>query len=74
MSSYNAEMYPYVVIGDGMIATEKLAKRLKRFRKIKYPVPTHMYAMSLEQARDIAKKMLPYNETLLICKVEEVVK
>lgn len=71
---FNAEIYPYVVIGDGMIATEKLAKRFRRFRKIKYPVPVHQYAMTLEQAQDIAKKMLPYNETLLICKVEEVVK
>lgn len=72
-TKHDKEMFPYVVLGDGEIAKDKLARSLRLVGKTPNPVPQFMYAQTLEKAQQIAEKMKPWSQTILICKIEEVV-
>jgi hypothetical protein len=70
---YSKELYPYIVIGDGIIATRKLVESLLMRGKTKNPIPTYQFASSLKKANEIASKMEPWNEQVWVCKVVRVV-
>lgn len=71
---HNTDVYPFVVLGDGMVDEERMVRALKFVRKTPYPVPIFQFAKTIEKARELADRMKPWNESVLICKIEEVIK
>lgn len=71
---HDKQIYPYVIVGDGIIATARLKQVLAMFLKVRNPIPVYFYAKTLEAARVTAHTMLEWHETIVIAKIEEVVK
>lgn len=71
----STEMWPYLVFGDG-IPPEGVSylRRARYFGKKLHPIPVYYYAPTLEIAKQLAKQIETWHETVLICKVEEVVR
>ena len=67
-------MYPYVVVGDGRVTTDQIARSLRLFGKTGAPIPVFQFARDLDKAQEIAEKMESWHKTILICKIEEVFK
>lgn len=72
-SAYNKDIYPYIVVGDGMVNDSVITKSLLMTGKTNNPVPVFLYAQTLEKARELAQRMSEWNSTVWICKVEEVI-
>lgn len=72
-ATYNKELFPYIVIGNGVTDRPLHLSGILSKRKIRYPIPTYQYATNMDIARSIADKMKEWNETVWICKVEEVI-
>lgn len=69
------EMWPYVVLGNGISPSEiDFIKRIRHFGKDAASVTVHYYADTLEIARKLAKQLEPWHDTVLICKIEEIVR
>jgi hypothetical protein len=71
---HDKKAFPYLVLGDGMMASEAARARFRLFHKIRVPIPQFHYARTKAKAQEIADKIAPWNETVIIAKIEKVVK
>lgn len=71
---HNPELYPFIVWGDGIVATDMLSDIIKLTGKRLKPVSMYFFAKDIETARETAEQIKGFNETVLIAKIEEVVK
>lgn len=67
------DVYPFVVLGDGLVGKARLAHKLRLLGKVPVPVPHFVFAKSVEHAQEIADGMKVDNRMLLILRTEEVV-
>ena len=72
-SAYNKDIYPYIVLGDGVVDDSVITNSLLMTGKTNNPIPTFSYAQTMEKAKEIAKRMSEWNSLVWICKVEEVI-
>lgn len=71
---HDIDSFPYVVVGDGVVASRNIRQLLLLGFKTQRPTPVYFFAHSDIQAREIADIMKPHNETVMICKIVEVAK
>lgn len=70
--AHNTKMYPYVVVGDGIVSRSKIAKLLRRGRRIT-PIPVFFFAENMAQAKELTENMIPFNEQIIIAKISKVI-
>lgn len=79
---HNPDAFPLMVYGDGIVSRHQIVRKLLGVNIPVNPVPVVFHISGngkrdeevLKDARALANKMRPSNETILICKVIEVVK